>query len=1130
MADETPTAFEKVITWFKDTADWVQENLGDPALATTVREDLGLAAGEDIPEAKKNQIATFGAGLDPDKTSFAETAAELADIIQALIALGDDLKEDQASGWDVFYLIFRVMASEHVRIRSSFAYGVGKLLLLVTEDPEAVEELDPALLVGVLRGEPPPPGTGEAVLQRVGALTWVVITLLDKLAEKLFAEPGDPTDYFESYYGWDPDPASTTPAADLVSARAVTLLFGPIDQPLGARLSVTFLVLPAEHRGPALFFSFGGALNAEVKRGDTTFKLLTGVTGGLDLTIPVGSSTLEFDAGGAPQAFVRFDVVKAKNPEPAFRIGSPTGTRFEIERTLVGIELAGDRAAMRVGLGKAALVIDLTEGDGLLGSLPGGEIRIDLSLVLTLDTENGLRIEGGTQARAVLPINASLFGVFTIHHLEIVLGPSPSGRDLTLELSGAFSLHLGPFTATVDRIGMQLDAAIRQGNLGVLDAALGFKPPNGLGLALDAGIVKGGGYLFIDHVRGEYAGALELTIGPVSVKAIGLLSTKVPLPDGGEGWALLLLLYFEFPPIQLGFGFTLDGVGGMIGLHHGVSVDALTSGLRDGVLDDILFPKNPVADAPRIVNRLRVVFPVTVRAITFGPMLKLGWGTPAIVTVSVGFIVQLDNVLPPGNAPVEFSRFVLVGQLRVQMLPETTGTPPLLKLLVDILGYYDAEAQKLGFVARLRDSKVAEITLSGMLVVQASFGEQPSFVLAAGGFHPRFKDIPPGTPAPIDRLAVGFNISVVKITIEGYFAVAAATVQAGATLRAQAKFGPLSIDGWLGFDAIFYFEPRFHFEVDVRAGVAVKYKGHNLASVDLKGTFSGPGLWRITGSVSFEILFWDIEKSFDESIGSAPETPAISIDVAALVRQELSKPGNWTAQLPAGGQGMVTLGSIEGVEGVLAHPLGQLQVTQRVAPLGLTLQRFGHAQVAGANRFEIAEVRVGSQVLGSPPTVTESFARSHFVEMSEEEKLAQPSFERFTSGIAVGSDVFTVAPDQPVGTLEYETHYLGKDERFDRYTVRFVDVRARLSADDLRVAATLGAVARSDLHRVDRTRPPDAAQIAVTDAPLAAATTTGMATTQMFTGTARYSSAVAAEQLDGDAGLQLVEAFEVAGA
>jgi hypothetical protein len=1123
VSTQPDNAFEKVIEWFKDAAEWVQENLGDPALATTLREDLGLAPGADIPEAKKNQIATFAAGLDPDQESFTATVEEIADIVKALIALGEDLKTNQASGWDVFYLLFRIMTSESVRVRSQFVYGLGKLLLLLTEDPEAVEELDPALIVGLFKGEPPPPGTGEAVLQRVTAASWLLMTVGEQLAGKFGL---DVREAYDAYYGWDPDPASVTPLADQVSARAVTLLIGPRGD-VSARLSLTILGLPGEHRGPALFLGFGGALTVDHAEGDTTYKVTAGATGAFDLTLPFGSSPLEFEAGGDPQGFIRLDVVRAKNPEPAFRIGNADGTRVDIQRLLLGVELGADRAAVRTGMEKAQIIIDLTEGDGLLGSLPGGEIRIDFGLVLTADTANGLRIEGGTQARAVLPVNTSLFGVFTVHHLEVVLGPSAAGRDLALEISGGFSLHLGPFTATVDRIGLQLDVAVRDGNLGVLDAALGFKPPSGLGLALDAGVVKGGGYLYFDHVRGEYAGALELTIGPVSVKAIGVLSTKVPLPDGGTGWALLLLLYFEFPPVQLGFGFTLNGVGGLVGLHHGVSLDALTSGMRDGVLDDILFPKDPVADAPRIINRLRAVFPVTVRTVTFGPMFKLGWGTPPIVTLSIGFIVQLDNVLPPGNAPVQFSRFVLVGQLRVQMLPEETDSPPLLKLLVDILGYYDAETARLGFVARLRDSKVAEITLSGMLVVQADFGDRPSFVLAAGGFHPRFIDIPRGTPAPIDRLAVGFEIGPVKIAISGYFAVAASTVQAGATLHAQAKFGPLSIDGWLGFDAIFYFEPRFRFEVDVRAGVAVKFKGHSLASVDLKGTFSGPGLWRITGSVSFEILFWDIERSFDESIGSAPETPSIAVDVAGLMRQALENTGNWTAQLPVDGQAVVSVGGITGVDGLLAHPLGRLQLVQRVAPLGLSLQRFGQAQVVGPNRFDITQVRVGSQVLGAPTTVKESFARSHFVDMTEEEKLSQPSFERFTAGISVGTDTYTVSPDQPVGDLDYETHYLRREPRSGRYLLEIARIAGRISAGEVRLAATLGAVARSETHRADAMRPATRAAIVVTEAPLAAASTSDLTESVALTGDAAFATAAATQHIAAEADVQLVEAFEL---
>ena len=1119
MSAKPPTVFEKVIKFFKKASDWVQENLGDPDVAVLIREDLGLAPGASVPPNVKGQFQHFAADLDPDKESFAATAEEIADVAAAFIALGETLKADQGDGWDVAYMLLRVLTIETVRTRSTFLYGVGKLGLLIADDPEAVEELDPALLTGALKGEPPPPGTSEAILQRVGALSGVLVTAGAALAPKIGL------DVFDAYYGWDPDPASQTPLADQVSARATTLMVGPRGD-ASAQLALTVLVLPVEHRGPALFLSFGGGLAVEHTVGPTTYRFRTGASAAFDVLLPFGASPLARAAGGDPQGFVQLDVVQSKPGEPALRIGDAGGTRVDVAKLVLGTEIAPDRAGFRVGVQDAALVIDLTEGDGLLGQLPGGEIRVEFGLVLTADTENGLRIEGGTRARATLPVNTSLFGVFTVHHVEIALGPSTAGRDVNLELSGAFSLHLGPFTATVDRLGMQLDTAIREGNLGFLDADLGFKPPNGIGLALDVGAVKGGGYLFMDAPRGEYAGALELTIGPVAVKAIGILSTKVPQPDGSNGWALLLLVYGQFAPIQLSFGFTLTGVGGMIGLHHGVSTEALSTGLRDGVLDDVLFPKSPVADAPRIINRLRTVFPVTPRALTFGPMLELGWGTPAIVTLRLGVIAQLDDVLPPGGAPVSFSRLVLVGQLRVQMLPQATGTPPLLKLLVDILGFYDSQSKRLAFLARLRDSKVAEITLSGMLVVQADFGSDPRFLLAAGGFHPRFKDIPPGTPAPIDRLAVRFSLGPVKLTIDGYFAVAASTVQAGATLRAEAKAGPVSIDGWLGFDAIFYFEPRFHFEVDLRAGVSAKWKGHTFASVELKGTFSGPGLWRFSGTVSLSLLWWDITKSIDESIGSAPATPPTEVDVAALVRQAVTSPGNWSAQLPAGGSAMVTLGPIPGVAGVLAHPLGSLTMVERVVPLGLTLARFGNGRVKGPNRFDIKDVAVGGKTLTESGRPTEPFTRSHFVEMSEEQKLSAPSFERFVAGVSVGSDAFAVPASQVKGSLEYETHYLGRDELRERNVLSRAAVTARIDRDDLLVFARRAAASSSPRSRTAAMRPASPPAIVVTEAPLAAAGTRDLKTVASFLGAAAYSSALASQSLAAGPDVQLIERFE----
>ena len=145
------------------------------------------------------------------------------------------------------------------------------------------------------------------------------------------------------------------------------------------------------------------------------------------------------------------------------------------------------------------------------------------------------------------------------------------------------SLNLGPFRASVDRVGVLLDSGrIPEDDFAAIAKAIDFKPPSGIGLVVDAELVKGGGYLYIDRERGEYAGVLELEmklpiVGQISLKAIGLLTTK--LPEGRDGWALLLLIYAQFR-VQLGYGFTFSGLGGIIGLHHAPDQLALSDGLR----------------------------------------------------------------------------------------------------------------------------------------------------------------------------------------------------------------------------------------------------------------------------------------------------------------------------------------------------------------------------------------------------------------------------------------------------------------------------------------------------------------------------------------------------------------------
>ena len=171
------------------------------------------------------------------------------------------------------------------------------------------------------------------------------------------------------------------------------------------------------------------------------------------------------------------------------------------------------------------------------------------------DTANGIRFEGGTGLKVNLPVSASLFGVFTVQFLELELKFQP---ELALDLRGGFSLTLGPFAASIDRVGITLAAA--RAELGrrrsPRPTSSRFAPPKGIGLVLDAGVVKGGGYLFIDAERGEYAGALELKFLTFSIKAIGLLSTK--RPDGTDGWSLLLFVFGQFN-VHIAFGIFWTG-------------------------------------------------------------------------------------------------------------------------------------------------------------------------------------------------------------------------------------------------------------------------------------------------------------------------------------------------------------------------------------------------------------------------------------------------------------------------------------------------------------------------------------------------------------------------------------------
>jgi hypothetical protein len=248
----------------------------------------------------------------------------------------------------------------------------------------------------------------------------------------------------------------------------------------------------------------------------------------------------------------------------------------------------------------------------------------------------------------------------------------------------------------------------------------------------------------------------------------------------------------------------------------------------------------------------------------------------------------------------------------------------------------------------------------------------------------------------------------------------------------------------------------------------------------------------------------------------------------------LANRGNWTAQLPVGGRAVVTLGEITGVDGLLAHPMGRLQFVQHVAPLGLDLDKFGNSRITGANRFDIAEIVIAGQAVTSPSLVSESFARSQFVEMSEEQKLTSPSFERFTAGFEVGAVDYSLPEGGEVSAdLSYETHMLHRPVDFRLATLIRVTSMSRvaISMSEMRANSAMGAVARSAPARERRLASRPRAGVTVTDAKLAAVDATHMSPVADLVGVAARSSAAATQVIQEiEVDVKLIEASELEGA
>lgn len=741
---------------------------------------------------------------------------------------------------------------------------------------------------------------------------------------------------------------------------------------------------------------------------------------------------------------------------PTLLFGQSGKTRLELKSA--SLDLAVDEKAGEVQVSAGATVDGLTfvlhpgDQDGFLArALGGGEVKVPLQLGISWSSRTGLSFLAGAGFGVSLYPHLDL-GVLRFDRVDLAvrLVAGSGTPEVGLRALTSFSGAIGPVSYTVDQIGAELRATLADGDAGPFGLDLSPVWPTGLGLAINAGPIRGGGFVALDRAKGRYIGILQVEVFDIGVTAIAMLETRDPagaqLPN--PGYSFVLLVAAEIPHVQLGYGFTLNGVGGIAALNRRLDSAALLSAMRQGGLQRILYPTDPVRDAATIVASLGAIFPTAMGRHVFGPTAIIGWGTPTLITIELAIVVEVP-------APVTLT---VLGSASV-VLPNASA--PVVELHVDFVGVVDPGQRTIAVDATLRDSNVAGFALSGDLAMRLGFGSRPAFALAIGGFNPHFTP-PPGFPV-LRRVTVALGADDnPRISLEGYHAITPNSRQFGAKAELYAAAHGFSLRGWLSFDALLTLFP-LAFRFDFSVGMSLNRGSKRLAGVTVSGTLTGPNPFHAWGKGSLSLLFFDITVPFDATFGAslgAIELPPA--DPWPLLAAAIQLVENWTSDGARAGVALLAGGNAQ----QLLDPGGAATVRQKVLPLARTLERFGQYAVTGPDTFAITRMTLGGELTPFTP-VSEFFVPGDFETLTPTEQLSRDSFELMSAGASLDHGVRAPTDATKVASLAYQTKIIDSSWVVRTLPPRHLGLDVQLAASWSGSAATRPAPGRSRFARRD---------------------------------------------------------------
>ncbi|MEO8415173.1 MAG: DUF6603 domain-containing protein [Ginsengibacter sp.] len=703
--------------------------------------------------------------------------------------------------------------------------------------------------------------------------------------------------------------------------------------------------------------------------------------------------------------------------EPWYLIGNSKTSRVELSGISAGISMEGAVTDPDIkfhftigvpGSGNGCkVIIQLDESDSLVKTSTGkNNIEFDFDAQMVWSTKTGLQFNGDAALEVQLPVHIKL-GAVTLQNVMARLAAgtkSTSVQGIELQLTGGLKGAFGPVSFEIDGLGLGANVipyskddlkAIPAGSkpplFGKFDLSLSFVPPKGIGIEVNANAITGGGYLFFDPEKGEYAGVAQLTIqNKIVVKAIGIVQTK--LPDGKPGYSFLLIITAEFPAIQLGMGFSLTGVGGLVGINRSIDMAKLENGIFNNSIDDVLFPADPLHNAYALINSINQIFPATSNQYIIGVMAQIAWGAANIVTIELGLILEFPEPLT----------VVLLGVIRAEVKKKLFGKEiTALHLQVNFRISIEFDRKFIKMDAALYQSKLIGMELTGQIAVRVKYGSNDDFAISIGGFFPGFQPPALELPAKIDRLQIILNSGNPYIAVGCYLAVTSNTIQFGifGTFSLE-KYG-CKILGDISFDALFQISP-FHFEVDIHVFFGVSWHGYDLASIKLDGSFSGPSPWHITGTMELSVWIFSKTVHVNETWGDDDDTALEKVSVLPLLAQDIGSVANWE-RTNGSTATLVTLRkdlkNEPDAEMLMLHPNELLTVRQNTVPLGISIDKFGARKPMGANKFDIQLIDKNNAAMPAGK-VQNRFAPAQFIDLTDDQKLNAPSYELFDAGIS----------------------------------------------------------------------------------------------------------------------------------